>query len=157
MVRPRNLENMELPNRWRFTHGAYYYQVPPGMEEFWSGKKTYRLGTKYDQAIREFERMSAKMADPNQGNLDPTGIMELEDILAIGKRIPVAGVYFLMLNGELVYVGRSDSVLKRLSQHRANKLFFDQFHVIGCTDKDQKKLEQFYISKFRPRLNLMHL
>lgn len=44
MARKRNPENKGLPNRWRFTRNAYYYQVPPGHEKQWDGKKTFRLG-----------------------------------------------------------------------------------------------------------------
>jgi hypothetical protein len=32
MSRARNTENKGLPARWRFTHGAYYCQVPLGCE-----------------------------------------------------------------------------------------------------------------------------
>lgn len=44
MPRRRNTENKGLPARWQKTHGAYYYQVPSGMEIFWDGKKKFRLG-----------------------------------------------------------------------------------------------------------------
>ncbi|MFD2271780.1 hypothetical protein ACFS07_13105 [Undibacterium arcticum] len=39
MPKPRNKENKGLPKRWQHTHGAYYYQVPPGLEAGWDGKK----------------------------------------------------------------------------------------------------------------------
>jgi len=52
MPRKRNRENKHLPTRWRFTHGAYYYQVPIGCEDQWDGKKTFRLGTTYPEACR---------------------------------------------------------------------------------------------------------
>lgn len=42
--RKRNKENVGLPKRWRFLHGAYYYEVPKGLEEFWDGKRLFRLG-----------------------------------------------------------------------------------------------------------------
>jgi hypothetical protein len=44
MPRPRRPENRGLPSRWRFDHGAYYYQVPIGAEGAWDGKRTFRLG-----------------------------------------------------------------------------------------------------------------
>jgi len=44
MPRERKPENKGLPLRWRHTHGAYYYQVPPGQEAAWDGKKLFRLG-----------------------------------------------------------------------------------------------------------------
>lgn len=42
--RKRNKENIGLPKRWRFLHGAYYYEVPTGLEELWDGKRMFRLG-----------------------------------------------------------------------------------------------------------------
>ena len=48
MPRPRNPENKALPARWRRQHGAYYYQVPPGLEEMWEGKQSFRLGPALD-------------------------------------------------------------------------------------------------------------
>ena len=44
MPRARKPENAGLPRRWRHVHGAYYYQVPPGQEAAWDGKKLFRLG-----------------------------------------------------------------------------------------------------------------
>lgn len=50
MPKPRRSENIGLPTRWRFVHGAYYYQVPPGEEKAWDGKKLFRLGKKLSDA-----------------------------------------------------------------------------------------------------------
>lgn len=44
MPRPRSRENKGLPTRWRFLHGAYYYQVPAGKEALWDNKSLFRLG-----------------------------------------------------------------------------------------------------------------
>lgn len=52
MPRKRSPENVGLPARWRFAHGAYYFQVPPGLEPFWDGKKTFRLGKTLPEAYR---------------------------------------------------------------------------------------------------------
>lgn len=50
MPKPRNPENKGLPARWRKTHGAYYYRVPPGLEAQWDGKQLFRLGSKLHEA-----------------------------------------------------------------------------------------------------------
>lgn len=50
MPRKRNPENRGLPARWRFARGAYYYQVPPGLESAWDGKQTFRLGKTLSEA-----------------------------------------------------------------------------------------------------------
>lgn len=48
--RKRNRENIGLPTRWKFQHGAYYYRVPPGQEHQWDGKKMFRLGKSMSDA-----------------------------------------------------------------------------------------------------------
>ncbi len=52
MPRPRKPENRGLPARWQFTHGAYYFFVPPGMEPLWDGKRRFRLGKTLPEAYR---------------------------------------------------------------------------------------------------------
>lgn len=52
MPRRRNPENRHLPSRWKHEHGAYFYQVPPGLESLWDGKKKYRLGATLPEAYK---------------------------------------------------------------------------------------------------------
>lgn len=52
MVKKRNRENRGLPSRWQLRHGAYYYQVPPGLEANWDGKKLFRLGKALSDAYK---------------------------------------------------------------------------------------------------------
>jgi integrase len=68
--RKRNIENTGLPKRWRLTHGAYYYQVPPGLETLWDGKKLFRLGKTLPEAYRTWS-----------ARLETTG----DDIRTIGQ------------------------------------------------------------------------
>lgn len=63
MARKRSKENQGLPARWRHTHGAYYYQVPPGLEHLWEGKKTFRLGDKLNEAYKVW---ADRLQKPNQ-------------------------------------------------------------------------------------------
>jgi integrase len=52
MAKSRRPENKGLPARWRHYHGAYFFQVPPGLEPKWDGKKQFRLGTTLPEAYR---------------------------------------------------------------------------------------------------------
>ncbi len=52
MPKPRLKENRGLPARWQFTHGAYYFRVPPGLEAQWEGKKRFRLGASLPEAYK---------------------------------------------------------------------------------------------------------
>jgi integrase len=54
LPRPRNKENASLPRRWRYVHSAYFYQVPPGQEEAWDGKRQFRLGSTLSEALKTF-------------------------------------------------------------------------------------------------------
>lgn len=56
MPRKRNKENVGLPARWVSEHGAYYYQVPKGLEDRWDGKRKFRLGASLPEAYAEWAR-----------------------------------------------------------------------------------------------------
>ncbi len=56
LPKPRLPENKGLPTRWRHTRNAYYYQVPPGQEAAWDGKKTFKLGTTLSGAYTEWAK-----------------------------------------------------------------------------------------------------
>jgi integrase len=60
----RKAENKGLPARWRVLHGAYYYQVPKGLEAMWEGKQLYRLGKSLSEAYRTWaEKLPANDND----------------------------------------------------------------------------------------------
>lgn len=58
--------------RWQHTHGAYYYRVPPGLENLWENKKRYRLGKSLPEAYKAFaERVDGlRMAETIGALLD---------------------------------------------------------------------------------------
>ena len=74
MAIPRSKENQGLPLRWQFTHGAYYYRVPPGLESLWDNKKRFRLGTKLNEASVVWADRMAQVAGPQ-------GVKNIGDLL----------------------------------------------------------------------------
>ena len=50
--RKRNKENQGLPERWRFKHNAYYYQVPKHLRPLWDNKVEFPLGKTLIEAYR---------------------------------------------------------------------------------------------------------
>jgi len=60
---PRNKENQGLPARWKLAHGAYYYNVPPGLESLWDGKKLFRLGSQLHEA---YQVWATRLAKPSE-------------------------------------------------------------------------------------------
>ena len=78
MARKRSVENKGLPARWRFAHGAYYFQVPPGLETQWDGKKTFRLGKSLSEAYRTWaSRIEWESKAENIGKLLDRYLMEV--------------------------------------------------------------------------------
>lgn len=68
---------------------------------------------------------------------------------------PKCGVYFLVRDNEIVYVGRSVSVIDRLHTHRKDGKNFNRVFFIECTKEELGELEMHYIRKFKPKLNYL--
>lgn len=65
----------------------------------------------------------------------------------------IYNLYFLILEEEIVYVGKSNNVEGRLYDHRRNKEF-DSYSVFECeSEKDSLRLEALAIMKYKPRYN----
>lgn len=76
--RARNSENRGLPARWRLVHGAYYYQVPPGLEHLWNGKQLFRLGASLSEAYKLWsERVAAPERVQTVGQLLDQYLLEV--------------------------------------------------------------------------------
>lgn len=57
----------DMPKRWAYKHGAYYYRPRPEERDQFEGKSWYRLGKSYGEALRAFAniqdiQVSDKMA-----------------------------------------------------------------------------------------------
>jgi len=64
------------------------------------------------------------------------------------------GVYFLLLDNEVVYVGKTIDFIARLYRHsREKQKSFDAFAFIQCLECDLDALEAKYIDAFLPRHN----
>ena len=64
-----------------------------------------------------------------------------------------SGVYFLYNKDELVYIGQSDNLYRRIGQHIAEGVkTFDRFELYPT--KDCIRLEGFLIELFKPKYNV---
>ena len=82
--------------------------------------------------------------------------LEKEQIVrSAEKRFPVVlGVYFLIADREIVYVGQSQNILDRLGKHHAEgRINFDEYFILPCEKEDLINLETIYIRKFNPKFN----
>lgn len=67
----------------------------------------------------------------------------------------IAGVYGLYLGGELVYVGRSSHVYRRLNDHNRAGVAWDGFRIYKCSDSIRAaELEASLIRRHQPRYNV---
>ena len=63
-------------------------------------------------------------------------------------------VYFLWDNGEIVYVGQTHHLQRRLSIHLKDKVF-DEYSFVECENFiEMDSVELYFISKFKPKYNL---
>lgn len=66
----------------------------------------------------------------------------------------LSGVYFLIYEKEIVYVGSSQTAISRIDHHRkGNKILFDYHYILPCSKKNLASLENYYIFKFCPKYN----
>lgn len=63
-----------------------------------------------------------------------------------------SGVYFLIENEEIVYIGQSTNVFQRIGEHFRNKKF-SRYAYIPCVAQGLDILESLYIHLYRPILN----
>ena len=70
--------------------------------------------------------------------------------------MPKIGVYFLFNNDNLIYIGKSINIFRRLNDHIKDK-YFDNYSFIKCnTEQEADKLELEMIIKYKPKLNIQH-
>ena len=100
MSTPRNKENKGLPARWRIVHGAFYFQVPPGQEASWDGKKLFRLGKSLTEA---YKKWAERFVSPDKAQ-------------TIGE----------LLDRYLIEVVPT----KAISSHQSNQIWIKQIRVI---------------------------
>lgn len=67
---------------------------------------------------------------------------------------PKCGIYFLLLDGAVQYVGQSINVDARITQHCRSGKVFDSWHWEACDSDELDTRETLYIHALRPPLNL---
>lgn len=81
-------------------------------------------------------------------------IMQRGEILGLPKFRPACGIYFLINEDEIVYVGKSVDLHRRVAEHYAHWKQFDCYTYIACLPEQLDQLERHYIRDLRPSLNV---
>ena len=82
--------------------------------------------------------------------IEDAPVMHAEIVGAAVEVPDVCGVYFLIRDGEVVYVGKSRNVLQRLTKHRRNGKRFDAYNVYHCAPENLDRYERLYITALMP-------
>ncbi len=81
-------------------------------------------------------------------------LREHEIVLGASEITDLCGVYFLIHEKKIVYVGQSVNVFSRISSHLSEGLKkFSEYSFIGCERKQLDVLESLYIHYLRPKYN----
>lgn len=75
----------------------------------------------------------------------------------IASAIPssvICGIYFLIRKDQIVYVGQSKNVLRRVARHADDGKEFDHFSVAPCEESELDALERTYILSLFPEQNM---
>lgn len=68
---------------------------------------------------------------------------------------PLVGIYFLISNGELIYIGQSKDIFGRIEDHKNDKVF-DHFCYFECKPDQLDYKERKLIKQHKPKLNIAH-
>jgi hypothetical protein len=132
----------------------------------WFGERL--LGKHHAEALRKYHewevRRSEKMAEQMLGKTErhanqlraiaKEAVDIMRQILCATEARPKPGVYFLLgAHSELLYIGKSDNVLSRMSGHDEKEFeFVKMIHVQNS--RERTKLEGRLIHLLRPPLNI---
>lgn len=66
----------------------------------------------------------------------------------------ICGVYFLLKDDTIVYVGKSIAIMTRMCRHASEqRKDFNRVFVLECPQASMDRLERLYIEKFKPIYN----
>jgi len=69
----------------------------------------------------------------------------------------ICGIYLLMHNGCVVYVGQSIDISARISKHiQENKKEFDEIRYLEYSKEELEIMEKYIIAHFSPKYNISH-
>jgi len=79
----------------------------------------------------------------------PAALLDVEGLVRLPHRL--TGVYFLVKDGRVVYVGQSVNVLERVLKHRTKD--FDEVWFLACRECELNEKERSFLDALVPRLN----
>lgn len=82
-------------------------------------------------------------------------LFEEENAILFDNEYSQCCIYFLIENGIVVYVGKTENGKWRIKQHK-NQKKYDDVYIIKCNFDDLMELEDYYMMKYKPKYNIMY-
>lgn len=91
---------------------------------------------------------------PKATKVESIELLARSEIIAASRSMieQICGVYFLLQDEEIVYVGQSTDFYARLLTH-SKSLTFNRFSIIECPKSRLDDVELLYIQQFSPKFN----
>ena len=141
----RKVKSGEIPNPWKIKREAIAANKCVS-ETLRSEIDTLRLELKTLQKEKQFSDMCRSIGMKT--------LATKETIVAASLNLAdLSGIYFLIKDKEIVYIGQSTCVFRRVYDHLWSKKIFDSFSYIQCEEKMLDKLESIYIHFYQPPEN----
>lgn len=149
------------PNLYRQANGYFYYRhrvakknIGIGRDEAAAIEEANRLNKLNISNAEATRRQKIDVAAQNF-SVDKHGLVELQFLRENAELYDkVCGIYFLMLDGEVVYIGQSINCHSRISDHkRLEKIQYDSVYILRTDQAALTPLENLYIRKFKPKHN----
>lgn len=164
MGRSRSELTADLPPNLYVNPAGYYYFKNPH-----TGKQ---MGLRRDKAkameiavalnaeidpVRAARDEGRRKSLKSNRRFDSTGLVDGDYLRANAVVFEkICGIYFLLLDGEVTYIGQSINCHFRISVHIAEKKKdFNSCYIIRSEPEDLDNLEALYIKKFTPRYNIL--
>lgn len=120
--------------------------------------KEQRLFDKQSKDLRKSQRYKTNKEILSE--LDYKEAIELsEGSIKLGEVFGLCGVYMLFLDSKLVYIGESNCITTRISQHFKDEIKeFDSYKIYSLIEDTsiRKREEKRLIKKYNPILNFTH-
>lgn len=161
MGRKREDAQSDLPKYLYCRNGRYVYRHPMTKAELPLGRdRTVAVGiatdwnAKLNGAVLEshVKRTELRHVRKTLGDVDERSMLREHSIVLKAIPATVCGVYFLLHNQKIVYVGQSIDCLRRVASHKIDKTF-DAYHIIPLDRSALVDVEAAYIAKYRPKYN----
>lgn len=161
MASPRRDDRANWPRGlYEPRQGYYVYRSPMSGRTITIGRESLKDAI---DVVNYFNKQAEQIAEGDDMQrlaranslTDSRGLLDAEFITKKAMVFDgITGVYFLLKDDAIVYVGKSISIMGRLCRHEAEqKKDFNRVFVVECPKASMDRLERLYIEKFKPLYN----